>query len=119
MRNRIEKRSISQLITPEVGAPALPSLSDRDLRDEGQLMRQEAQDVGDGHDGLMHTEMEYRCPECGALVWVPMDVELKPGRRPEVKAQIRKEEFAEAFERHVMFNPERHPRFVIATDEPG
>lgn len=37
-------------------------------------------------------------------------------RHPEMRLQVREDEFREAMERHVMLNPEIHPTFVTAVD---
>lgn len=95
---------------------------DQHAHDDGSDQRPQAvTDLNDEarsiHDGRVLVDSEYRCPDCGALVWVPLDVELLCAEGAlRVDAQLREGEFRPAFEQHVMLNPDRHPTFVTRTE---
>lgn len=61
-------------------------------------------------------DTEHKCPDCGALVWLPLTA-LASQRGQEVRIVVRADEFRASFERHVMLNPGKHPTFVAVTDD--
>jgi hypothetical protein len=64
----------------------------------------------------MDVNSHHRCPDCGAAVWLPLTLQPISGRGSEIRVQIREIEFQDAFERHVMLNPEKHPTLAIAVE---
>jgi hypothetical protein len=57
----------------------------------------------------------HRCRDCGARVWVPTRIVPHPKRPGWHKLVLREDEFMQAFRRHVLLNPEKHPTYAIAS----
>ncbi len=56
----------------------------------------------------MHIERHYPCPDCGALLWVPLTAEAKEDGPVEIVVRINEDEAERAYDRHVAFNPDLH-----------
>lgn len=63
----------------------------------------------------MDFDSEHKCPDCGAMVWLPLTV-TSFERGTSAWVSIREAEFRESFERHVMLNPQQHPHFVVKNE---
>jgi hypothetical protein len=64
------------------------------------------------HDGLVDQEVYLRCPDCGALLWMPLRLEsFADGSSGELHVDVLVEQdaFEAAMDSHAALNPELHP----------